>query len=256
MARGPGPSWNKIETPIIQPVDEAESTSRQTHGFGSLTRSGRWIFFSGFEDDLNEFKVFTGMELTTTEVYQGKNASLLTTPATGEQGAYVSKYHNPNIGESVGLESMVSTQNGDKASYGLIIDLDTDHPFGRGIAAVRLFFDGATKKLQYAQGSILESGNSPVDGATWVDITEIIEISTVETSLYHNMKIVIDTEGRSYKYVILDGVKHMIAGDKAVASQPSRGNGNIFMFRTFVITHEAVLKTAVVDNFIITAETL
>lgn len=44
MARGPGPSWNKIETPIIQPVDEAESTSRQTHGFGSLTRSGRWIF--------------------------------------------------------------------------------------------------------------------------------------------------------------------------------------------------------------------
>lgn len=196
------------------------------------------------------------MTLTTTEVYQGKNACLLTTPATGEQGAYVSKYHSPNIGEYIGLEEMISTQNGDKASYGLIIDLDNAHPFGRGIGAVRLFFDGATKKLQYAQGNILESGDSPVAGATWVDIVEITEIATDKDPLYHNLKMVINTEGRSYDYVILDGVKHVIAGNKELASQPSRNSGDIWLLRGFVITHEAVLKTAVVDNFIITAETL
>lgn len=194
--------------------------------------------------------------MTTTEVYQGKNACLLTSPATGEQGAYAAKYHSPNIGDNIGLESMISTQNGDKASYGLIIDIDTAHPFGRGIAAVRLFFDGATKKLQYAQGNILESGNSPVDGATWVDIVNITEISTEKNSLYHNIKLVVDTEGRSYDYVILDGLKHIITGNKEFASQPSRDGGDILLFRGFVITHEAVLKTAVVDNFIITAESL
>lgn len=84
--RGPGPSWNRQEQPIVEAVvDLGELASRQLLGFGSFSRAGRWLFATGFEDGLQGF-LAGGAAITnlTDEVYQGAQAVKMTTGIVAE----------------------------------------------------------------------------------------------------------------------------------------------------------------------------
>ncbi len=239
MARGPGPSWNKIEErEVIGFTNIEEITARLLHGMGALEGGGRTLWATGFEDGLAEVQVYGTVAVDTAVAFQEAQSAKLTTGIVAGDAARVQKMFLPLENERVGLEIMYSTGE-DLQDMQLRIRIDR----GSGdvdTAMVRAYVSGATKKLQYGTGA----DTAPV----WNDIADVG--IPLHTQIFNHFKLVVDPVTRKIVRIVFNGVIYDgLDYDFTTASTVVDPHDS---FEVRFVTGEAAAKVAYIDNMIIT----
>ena len=239
MARGPGPSWNRIEErEVIGFTNIEELAARLLKGMGSLEGGGRTLWATSFEDGLVEVQIYGTVAEDTTLSFLGAKSAKLTTGAVLGDAARVQKMFLPLENERVGLEIMYSTDE-DVQDMQLRIRIDR----GAGdvdTAMVRAYVSGATKKLQYGTGA----DTAPV----WNDIADVG--IPLHASIFNHFKLVVDPTTRKIVRIIFNGLVYDDLDYAFTTASTVIEPHDSFEVR--FVTGEAAAKIAHIDNMIVT----
>jgi hypothetical protein len=212
-------------------------------GGGSPSRSGRWVWATGYEGGTNsDFQLdFTNPPtFVTSNAWQGGYALRHVTPATIGAQSEMYKYFPAAIAPGKwGIEAMIAT-----ASTNADIELLMKN---QGLAAWKIC---SVKIVIVSQSDVtLQYRNQ---AGAYILIARLDNNFRIGSNVYHNIKLVMDFAKNEYSRVVVDGVVYTMDGTPAYSANIA---GNIEQNFSLRIIAKAASSVALYsDNVILTAD--
>jgi hypothetical protein len=233
--------------PTIQSYEPGEDTTRLLMGGGANSRSGRWLWATGFESGLAEIVDVSGVTIDNDIAYMGaKSLKLKTTAVIGNVALaykllfspFVPEAHNARIGMEVMFLPLITVGRNSEFQLAVVFPAST--------VSAHVF------RIVFTTNGLV--GNLFMDNnGVRVLIRNVDEYMTVGTEFYHYVKLVVDGKTNQYISLVWDDLIIDLNGAPGfVRPIPSTGQTLGFSWQLTAITahaHEAYL-----DNLILTAD--
>lgn len=254
---GDTPDYNKTlsSSPTLQSFDTGEDTTRLLMGGGSMSRSGRWIWATGFESGTAEFEAFpahgfAGCPLiNTTGSYMGKASFEFRPVGLNTLQQFIKSVFSSAVANApsskFGFEGMVSFSSflgGNDFEFIIRASGPLQHGVTRGLYQIRILVTGD------------HAGNFYYSDAagTWILIASANNHLVDSAGMYHYFKLVYDTNAGKYSRFIFDSVVFDLEGI------PGFSAAGVNLYSSYAITVKnldaAAIPTVRIDNIVISAD--
>jgi hypothetical protein len=243
---------NSSSNPTAPSFDAAEDTSRLLMGGGSLARSGRWMWASGFEGGMNDLYKYLSdaacsISISDEQVYQGKYSVKMVAGNTLNSQAMIGKYYHAQ-GARYGMEFTFSLA-GTGGIYGpreiffnLIGPNATPGKKGNGqiVLALTQFSPNTAAALYYYNGASQR--------VLIADVSAYVQEAPYH---WHYVKFVFDTNLNQYVRLIFDDLNFDLSGIGGMLdTSPTKYMSN----RIHLVTTSVISPVIYIDNMILTAD--
>lgn len=245
-----------------QTYDPGEASNHQLMGGGNSSRSGRWIWATGYETGANSDYGVTGVNppapSKTIQAWQGSYALFSQTQAIFNDENSIIKYFPMRDIYNPGGIDYISPYPPLVGTYGLetMFAVGTNNIFINMILGWKDFnFDyqaGIQIDIQTGVNRIYYINN--VGGGTILANANIRQ----DLGFYNSIKFVVDFDNKTYKHIIFNGLD-LLGGSKGYKltgflQNPASTYFNYLYFKIANRSQTSALTTMALDNTILTAD--
>ena len=251
MARGtPDGGYVNYGT-AVNSSDPGQNTDRLLMGGGSIIKTGRVIWATGFEgiSSATDFNVSGAGALVTAggvvTAWQGNNYMALVTQAVLNDSAGMVKYFPASIQTGKwGVEAMIGLMGSLNSTFDFIVKkvgAPSPAPTVQGQIRFVVGASAASVTMQYLNGS-----------GAFVTLDNLGGLMAINTNVYYNMKLVVDFGSNLYSRFILNNKIYDLSAISMYVTGSGADEKSSVQFAN--TTLDANAKTIAVDNVIITAD--
>ncbi len=252
MARGTiDGGYDVSSSPTTQVTDPGEMTNRLLMAGGANSRSGRWMWATGFESSLAEVGNLGGTftTLDKTLAYQGLQCLKMQTAPLMNNVAFIWK----------NLFSPFSP-DADSIKIGeefMVLPIHTGNPFQ--VFSTIAYPIGNTSNHYRFRFRLSVPGwpQQRLDiwtGGAWVNKANVDLYANIGQNVFHNIKIVGDAKNGKYDYLIFDNIVIDLSAVQADTVIGVNTPGHGISYEVYLETLSANVATCYLDNWILTGD--